>query len=410
MSTGQRSRDVAAIVERYFQISLFLLIATGFITLMGTNRLDGLSVVFVCLALFLRGYLLLKNREVKIPEKWTTYFTLIYVLVFVVDLFVISGSYVTASVHLVLFSLVVKIFSIQRERDYVYISLLAFLAVLAASVLTVDTLFLGSFFIFILLAVNTFISMEVRRSLKQATHSGQPPVLPRGERQFPISLSSFAIIIVLGIIASSAGLFFLLPRFSAGYLSSFAPQSELVTGFGDQVKLGEIGRIKQTDTVVMHVEMDNTNALDLKWRGIALTVFDGKTWTNQANNQEVIESFAGRYSLRRNQIRRRNLAPPPQDPHEFKLIRYRVVMEPIGTTVLFLPAVPVELAGRFHEINIDETGSIQNADRNRMTESYEAVSQIPEVPLAKLQASSDDYPPDVAMMYLQLPVLDPRVH
>ena len=405
-----RSRDVAASVERYFQISLFLLIATGFITLMGTNRLDGLSVLFVCGALLLRGYLLLKDREFKIPEKWTTYFTLLYVLIFVVDLFVISGSYVTASVHLVLFSLVVKIFSVQRERDYVYLAVLAFLAVLAASVLTVDTVFLGSFVVFIALAVNTFISMEVRRSLRESAHSGQPASVSRGERQFPISLSSLATLIVLGIVLGSAGLFFLLPRFNAGYLSSFASQGELVTGFGDQVNLGQIGRIKQTDTVVMHVQMESAEALEVKWRGVALTVFDGKTWKNQANEQEVVDSYAGRFALRRIQLRRRNLPPPPLDPNDFRLVRYRVIMEPIGTNVLFLPTTPVELAGRFREINIDETGSILNADRNRLTESYEGVSQTPHFSLARMQSATGTPPPDVTALYLQLPPLDDRVH
>jgi transglutaminase-like putative cysteine protease len=407
---AKSSRDVTAIVERYFQTSLFLLMTTGFVALMGTNRLDALSVLCVSVALVLRAYLLLKRRELKIPERWTTYFTLIYVLVFVVDLFVISGSYVTASVHLVLFSLVVKIFSIQRERDYIYLAVLAFLAVLAASVLTVDSLFLGSFFIFILLAVNTFISMEVRRSLKQATHSGRTAGFPQGERQFPISLSAFAALIVMGIIVGSAGLFFLLPRFSAGYLSSFTQQNELVTGFGDQVKLGEIGRIKQTDSVVMHVQMENATALDLKWRGVALTVFDGKVWRNQANDQEVLESIAGRYSLHRIEMRMHNLAAPTQEANEFRLLRYRVVMEPIGTNVLFLPSTPVELAGQFRMISIDQTGSILNADRNRMTESYEAVSQVPQAALRRLRSQSGDYPADVEMMYLQLPALDPRVH
>ena len=283
---------------------------------------------------------------------------------------------------------------------------------LAASVLTVDTLFLGSFFIFILLAVNTFISMEVRRSLKHAAHSGQPAVVPRGERQFPISLSVFAGFIVLSIIVGSAGLFFLLPRFSAGYLSSFTQQSELVTGFGDQVRLGEIGRIKQTDTVVMHVQMDNANALDLKWRGVALTVFDGKTWTNQANDQEVLQSYAGRYSLRSIEMRRHNLAPPPQETNDFRLVRYRVVMEPIGTNVLFLPSTPIELTGRFRLINIDEAGSIQNADRSRMTESYEGISQVSTANLAKVKSSTSDSPANVDEIYLQLPPqgLDPRVH
>lgn len=405
---ASRPRDIAALVERYFQLSLYLLIATGFITLVGTNRLDGLSVIFVLAALTVRGYLLLKNREFKIPEKWTTYFTLVYVLIFVVDLFVISGSYVTASVHLVLFSLVVKIFSIQRERDYLYLAVLAFLAVLAASVLTVDTAFLGSFLIFIVLAVNTFISMEVRRSLKQAAHSGQPAALSRGDRQFPLSLSSLAILIVVGIVIGAGGLFFLLPRFNAGYLSSFASQGELVTGFGDQVNLGQIGRIKQTDTVVMHVQMQNAPA-DLKWRGVALTVFDGRNWKNLANQQEAFESYSGRFSLRRAQFRRRNLPPPPLDSGDFRLVHYRVVMEPLGTNVLFLPATPIELAGRFREISMDETGSIQNADRNRLTESYDGVSQIQELPAPRLQSASGAVPADVAMMYLQLPAVDERV-
>jgi transglutaminase-like putative cysteine protease len=406
---AQQKRDIALAVERYFQISLFLLIATAFITLVGTNRLDTFSVLSVSGALILRGYLLLKRRDLQIPEAWTTYFTLIYVLVFVVDLIAISGSYVTASIHLVLFSLVVKIFSIQRERDYVYLSLLAFLAVLAASVLTVDTAFLASFFIFILLAVNTFVSMEVRRSLKKAAHCGQPPAVPRSERRFSLSLSSIGTVIVLGIIGGSAALFFLLPRFSAGYLSNFSSQSDLVTGFGDKVQLGQIGRIKQSDAVVMHLQVEAGDVTGMKLRGVALTVFDGKTWTNAANDQQLLESYAGRYPLREAQIARRNLPPIANGTGDFRLVRYRVVMEPIGTNVIFATSVPIEVAGRFREIGIDATGSILNMDTSRMTESYEVISQIPQLSLKQLESQSGTYPPEISMLYLQLPALDPRV-
>ena len=240
----------------------------------------------------LRGYLLLKNREFKIPEKWTNYLTLVYVLIFAVDLFLISGSYVTASVHLVLFSLVVKIFSIQRERDYIYLAVLAFVAVLAASVLTVDSLFFASFIVFILLAVNTFVSMEIRRSLSQAKHYGQSPPAPRRERQLAMSLSSNAVMIVAAIVIGSGVLFFMLPRFSAGYLGAFAPHNDLVTGFSDKVNLGAIGRVQQSDQVIMHVQTDQPINFDLKWRGVALTVFDGKTWTNQANSNEEEQSYS----------------------------------------------------------------------------------------------------------------------
>lgn len=408
-----RPSHVSALVERYFQVSLFLLVATGFATLISTGRLDPLSVLFVGIALVLRAYLLLKRREIKIPERWTTYFTLIYVLVFVVDLFMISGSYVTASVHLVIFSLVIKIFSVQRERDYIYLAVLAFLAVLAASVLTVDTVFLGVFCLFILLAVNTFVSMEMRRSLMKAVHCGQSPAHPNAERKLGLTLSGTGGIIVLGIVIISSGLFFLLPRFSAGYLSGYAPRSELVTGFSDRVNLGAIGRIQQTDSVVMHVQMDAPATPDLKWRGVALNVFDGHTWKNEANDAndqpEDFKSYSGRYALRRLQILRRNLPAAQQDSRDFHLLRYRIVMEPIGTEVIFLAPVPVEIGGRFREISIDGNGSLTNIDRSRMTESYEAVSQIMNPPAEKLRTISGVYPPDISLMYLQLPTIDPRV-
>lgn len=404
-----RPRTVASIVERYFQVSLFLLIAVGFATLFSTGRLDSLSVLFVGIALVIRGYLLIKNRELKIPERWTTYFTLVYVLIFVVDLFLISGSYVTASIHLVLFSMVVKIFSIQRERDYIYLAVLAFLAVLAASVLTVDTVFFASFVIFILLAVNTFVSMEIRRSLSKSRYHGQAPAQPRNERRIALSLSSNAVTIVVAIVIGSGALFFMLPRFSAGYLSAFSPHSDLVTGFSDNVNLGAIGRIQQTDQVVMHIQTDQPIDFDLKWRGMALTVFDGKTWTNQANAIEEEESYAGRYLLRRTETRKLNLPPVTRDAKDFRLLRYRIVMEPIGTNVIFLAPVPVELGGQFREISIDENGSIGNIDHRRMTESYEAVSQIPQPSLATLRSASGHYPRDITMLYLQLPPLDPRV-
>lgn len=404
-------RDITAAIERYFQVSLFLLIAIGFASLFATGRLDPLSVLFVSIALVLRGYLLIKKREIKIPERWTNYLTLVYVLVFVVDLFLISGSYVTASVHLVLFSLVIKIFSIQRERDYLYLALLAFLAVLAASVLTVDSLFLASFIVFILIAVNAFVSMEIRRSLKSSRHHGIARAFAKRDRQLAVSLSTNGLTIVVSIVLGAGILFFLLPRFSAGYLSGAfsANRGDVVTGFTDHVNLGTIGRIQQTDAVVMHVQTDQPIDFDLKWRGVALTVFDGKQWKNEANGAEASESAVGRYLLRSIEVRKGNLPAVPQNPNSFRLLRYKVVLEPIGTNVIFLAPVPVELGGRFREISIDDTGSISNSDRNHTTESYEAVSQMPTPSERTLRSVSGVYPPDVVQLYRQLPSLDPRV-
>ena len=47
--------------------------------------------------------------------------------------------------HLVLFAVVVRTFSLRRDRDYIMLAILAFLMVLASAVLTVDSVFLFFF-------------------------------------------------------------------------------------------------------------------------------------------------------------------------------------------------------------------------------------------------------------------------
>src|SRR5262249_29960493 len=161
----------------------------------------------------------------------------------------------------------------------------------------------------------TFVSMEIRRSLRKSAHYGQAPLQPNTEKYLSLSLSSLGGLMVLGIVLASAGLFFILPRFTAGYLSGYAPRNDLATGFSDQVNLGAIGRIQQSDNVVMHVQMDANAPPDLKFRGVALTFFDGQTWTNQAAAPESIPSLSGRFLLRAMQIRKHNLPAQPQDAH-----------------------------------------------------------------------------------------------
>ena len=61
-------------------------------------------------------------------------------------------------------------------------------------------------------------------------------------------------------------------------------QSTMITGFSDDVELGEIGEIKKSSMVVMRVTVDGgiAAAQGVHWRGVALTKFDGKRWYNDA--------------------------------------------------------------------------------------------------------------------------------
>src|SRR6185437_16622367 len=137
---------------------------TGFAMLAGTGKLDAPSVLLCVFALLIKGYLLIRKSDIQVPEQWTTYLTLLYLFFFALDYFLLSRAFLGAIVHMVLFAAMVKVFSIHRDRDYVYLAVLSFGMVLTAAVLTVDSLFFAIFCIFVLLAVMTFVSMEMRRA------------------------------------------------------------------------------------------------------------------------------------------------------------------------------------------------------------------------------------------------------
>src|SRR5579864_970437 len=132
-------------IDKYLELGLYLLVLTGFGTLANTGGLDLPSVVLVGAALAFRGYLLAKRRKFVISERWTTPLSIAYFLFFALDYFIISRNFLPATVHLALFAVVVRMFSVRRERDHLTLAILAFLMVLASAVLTVDSLFIFSF-------------------------------------------------------------------------------------------------------------------------------------------------------------------------------------------------------------------------------------------------------------------------
>src|SRR5215469_1808108 len=124
MNAGSHPGTVSmtAAIQRYFEVALFLMLLTGFGTLASTGTLDLATVIVAGAALLLRGYLLARRQSWLIPEKWTTSLTLAYVAFYLIDYFLISGAFLSATVHLVLFVMIVRLFSAQRDRDYYFLA------------------------------------------------------------------------------------------------------------------------------------------------------------------------------------------------------------------------------------------------------------------------------------------------
>ena len=401
-SANSATITLSAAIERYFQVSLYLLVLTGFGTLAGTGAVDAPTVVLVGIALLLRGYLLSKRSDYQMPTRWTNYLTLAYVAFFLADYTMLSRSFLTATVHLVLFGMVIRIFSVHKERDYFMLAVLAFLMVLAAAVLTVDSVFLFAFAAFMLMAVVTFVLMEMRRSSLTASIPAREPSDRLTYRRMAFFLAGSSPVLVVLILAGASAIFFLLPRTSAGYLGSFAAGSDMTTGFSDHVQLGSIGKIQQSKAVVMHVQIDGDThgSFDLKWRGVSLSRFDGKTWSNPAAQYPIVRQADGRYPLWR------NLAPSNLKAN--RPIHYRVLMEPIGTNIFFVAPKGRFLAGPYRALGTDRGGAIYNLDPGHPISLYDADSDLAEPNPQALEKVTESNPPEV-LDYLQLPALDPRI-
>jgi transglutaminase-like putative cysteine protease len=395
---------MAQAIERYFDVALYLLVLSGFATLASTGGIDPPSVALVGLALALRGYQLLTRREFVIPEPWVTLLTLICVFLYLADYFFLSRSFLTASVHLVLFTMVVRLFSLQKTRDHYTLAVLSFLMVLASAVLTVGSVFLFSFAIFLLVAVVTFVLMEMRHSVGAEQTSAQDPRTAFPAQRMAYGLVAIAPVLMLMIMAGSFVIFFLLPRISSHYLSAYTPTSDVSTGFTDRVQLGRIGQIQQSSTVVMHIEIQNDTrgAYDLKWRGIALSKFEDNVWSNSYEQIQLHPTADGSYRLA--PLLDPNVAAKPGG----RSIHYRVLMEPLGTNVFFLAERPQTLKGNFRQITMDGGGAVYDLDTDHPITRYEADSQLSEVDSDDLRLAANIAPSSMGK-YLELPPLDIRI-
>lgn len=91
------------------------------------------------------------------------------------------------------------------------------------------------------------------------------------------------------VLLAGALFFVVLPRYEAGLLQSLRRAGgERTSGFSDRVQLGDIGRILQSDAVVMRVTVDGDVTGDVRWRGVALERFTGRGWILGSRERDVL--------------------------------------------------------------------------------------------------------------------------
>ncbi|MDQ6665364.1 MAG: DUF3488 and transglutaminase-like domain-containing protein [Acidobacteriota bacterium] len=379
-------------VERFFQFSLLGLVASGYLAVAGSGYLDLPTIVLTAAGLLLRGLTIAGIARFELSVYVVNWITLAYVCFYPVDSYFLVRDFQRATVHLVFFLVVIKILTGKSNRDYLYTAAIAFVELLAAAILSASLSFFAFLALYLLCAIAAFTSAEIRRSLQK---SNQRASRMRRSSGLHVStrLASLTGVITAGILLLTAGLFFLLPRTANAALRQLISHRYHLTGFSNEVTLGEVGEIQNDSHVVMHVKSYSRDLPpNLKWRGAALSRFDGRRWS---------ESPAGNRSMpvERGTVQ---VADEAQRRRAGRRILYRVDLNLADSDAVFIAGVPEFLnVGRARLIRTPNDG-FRFGYVPVETAHYEVSSFVGMYPgnaLTELQRR----------LYLQLPPLDERI-
>jgi transglutaminase-like putative cysteine protease len=232
----------------------------------------------------------------------------------------------------------------------------------------------------LLSGMGCLMSGEVRRA------AGGPGGQARGgQRGLGVRLALAAALATAAVLVLAAGLFFLLPRTAESARRHL--RGARGPGFSSQVALGGTSRLRTSSRAVMHVRVFGDLPRDVKWRGMALTEFDGRVWRAAPDERsERIAVVDGEAVL-------------TGGPAVGRRVNYQVDLETAASGVLFFAGTPLRVAVRAPALWRTATGNYRvdaAADGSR----YDVYSVFDEAVVG---------PAPESRRYLQLPALDARI-
>jgi transglutaminase-like putative cysteine protease len=408
MGPGARTHGPSAArnIDRFFEYSVLGMLASGFFAVLGSGFLDMVSAVVMTAALVARVLMLSGLIPIYTSPRLVAALTLAYIGFYPVDYVFLSREFVPATVHLVFFLAVTKLLTASSERDYNLVKVVAFLELLAASIVSGSLNFFVFLGLFILLAVATFTSGEIRRSSRK-----QVRVVRAGLRSVQWRIAGLTVVTAIGILALTAGMFFILPRTARAAFQRLAPEQFRLPGFSNEVELGEIGEIKNNKVPVMRVRRVDAQSgpgspyfaelgANLKWRGNALSRFDGRRWSSPASLTE---------EPRRTTPFIQVIAEDERPPSTVSRLNYEVHMQDTSLNVLFFAGVP-----EFLQINTPPKPTVTRSPGGSYRVPLTLLQPLSYIAYAYLpppegQISWRPLDPAERVEYLQLPRMDPRV-
>ncbi|MCE5308931.1 MAG: DUF3488 and transglutaminase-like domain-containing protein [Acidobacteriales bacterium] len=376
---------------RFFEFSLLGLVASGYLAVVGSGFLDLPTVVLAGAALLLRALLIAGLVRLHISGRAVTAATVAYIGFYPIDYFFLTREFLGATVHLVFFVAAMKVLTAASRRDYFWVKVIALLELLAASVLSPNLnffLFLAAFLIF---GVATLSSSEVQRSAETAGR-----VARSGQRALPWRLAGVSLVISIGALALTAGMFFVLPRTARAAFRHLVPDRYRVPGFSNQIVLGEAAQLPSARTPIMHVRFFTPGRYDgLKWRGEALREFDGRRWYNPPGGDSMLRMSPSPLQLVSDDQRRMR----------GRRASYEVHLRATGSDVLFFAGVPEFLEVQLPMVIRTASGGYRSVEGTSEGLRYGVYSYLD----AGVPSDPSPLPIEERQVHIKLPQPDARV-
>ncbi len=259
-------------IDRAFKYSVYLLPALSIIAMAVAE--GSLLYVLAFLALPLAFYLVDVRR---IPPLKTRAGNLLAISAFFLawlDHRFISELPGFAMGHFLIIVQIVYLFMERNQRNYGTLFLMALVNFILASTMTTQLFFVLEFLLFIAAGIWTLVLFNVFTETR-----GESIRRLQVTRRWALGIAGATFPIVL----ISVAVFLLLPRIAFPPIVQTYIFGDTVTGFSEDVQLGDLAGIKTNPEKVMRIWLYDGNRQPLKLdkllvRGIALEEYDGKGW------------------------------------------------------------------------------------------------------------------------------------
>ncbi|MGI8493757.1 MAG: transglutaminaseTgpA domain-containing protein [Pyrinomonadaceae bacterium] len=398
--------------ELFFKAISYGVVISGLFSLTASGGMGLLVTTLFLLVLILSWFL--ENTRWQLSEKTGVILIFLIVPLFYLDWkYRISGLNTREAIaagnlaRLILILSSVKLLQKKGNRDWAFLYLISFFEVLLAAGLSISPLFLISLAVYLLFAVCSIVGFEIKKTSNNIFEKNnqirtfKSSKIPGFQKNNIFRLSVTSIGLLFSIALFALPLFFVLPRVGGSGLGKNFGGLSGFTGFSDSVRLGEIGKLKQNEEVVMRVKLeegDRSKINNFRWRGVALDTFDNLSWRKSIFQQSepFIKSEKDFFII-------------DSATHIDQVVTQTIYLEPIDTPVLFALSRPVALQGNFKIITKDSEGSLTypHIDSERLTYKVYSDTFIPDV--KRLRADNFQYSSQ-ARHYLKLPdTLDQRI-